>query len=182
MKQKRKENMNISVNKKKIKNLPQTTKSMRMNWKKQKAEIKMVVIVETKMNMKENPEANPKLNTKMTMNLNVRMKMNENGNGNECELGHESQNEREGECQEEDEAECDAENGNEMRPISWLPRRQNQSRESGRELLKYPVAMNTGQSALWTPEVPCRNTLVSSRQGPRAAGKRKRYPRNWLSI
>jgi hypothetical protein len=64
----------------------------------------------------------------------------------------------------------EAGNGKEMLSIYWLPRRPNESRGGRRGSSKCPSAINCGQSALWTPQVPCREMRVSSRQGPRPAG------------
>jgi hypothetical protein len=70
----------------------------------------------------------------------------------------------------------DAANGKEMPLICWLPRQPNQSRGGRRGPSKCPSAINCGQSALWTPQVPCREMRVSSRQGPHPAGGEPFYP------
>jgi hypothetical protein len=84
-----------------------------------KVHMKMIVNVQTKMDMKKRVEAN----TTMAMNMNENMK--------EHEIAEEFHDECEEERQNDDEAECDAVNGNEILLNCLLLRRPCQSRGGG---------------------------------------------------
>jgi hypothetical protein len=96
-----------------------------MNGKKM--HMKVIVNVQTKMNMKKGIDGN----TRMAMNMNENM--------NEREFAREFRDECEDERKDDDEVECNAGNGNEMLLNCLLPRRP--SRSHG-EIGRYPTSVS----------------------------------------